>query len=151
MRGRADLHRAAGRPVGVGATRRADATRRCCRREPGVLPSCCRRFSACTSRTCRTVVNNPEEFRVRKQVLREGKQRAEWVQLRKGVAYLFRYREVSLQANACYLDALAAVDDPTKGKQALQHLTTRGKDTAGRSCPGEQCRWRNSTPICSRA
>ncbi len=30
----------------------------------------------------------------------DGKQRAEWVQLRKGVAYLFRYREVPLQANA---------------------------------------------------
>ncbi|MEO6624655.1 MAG: hypothetical protein ABIN37_07475 [Burkholderiaceae bacterium] len=74
-----------------------------------------------------TVINNPEEFRVRKQVLRDGKQRAEWVQLPNlggwGVAYLFRYREVSLQANARYLDALAAVDDPTKGKQALQRLT----------------------------
>ena len=83
-----------------------------------------------------TVINNPEEFRVRKQVLRDGKQRAEWVQLRKGVAYLFRYREVSLQANARYLDALAAVDDPTKGKQALQRLTAAKKDAAGRSCPG---------------
>jgi hypothetical protein len=29
------------------------------------------------------------------------------------VAYLFRYREVSWQANACYLDALAVVDDST--------------------------------------
>lgn len=47
-----------------------------------------------------TVINNPEEFRVRKKVLRDGKQRAEWVALRKGVAYLFRYREISLQANA---------------------------------------------------
>jgi hypothetical protein len=65
------------------------------------------------------------------QVLRDGKQRAEWVQLRKGVAYLFRYREVSLQANARYLDALAAVD-PTKGKQALQRLTTTKRDAAGR-------------------
>ena len=38
------------------------------------------------------VINNPKEFRVRKQVLRDGKQRAEWVQLpnlgRQGVAYL---------------------------------------------------------------
>ena len=38
------------------------------------------------------VINNPQEFRVRKQVLRDGKQRAEWVQLpnlgRQGVAYL---------------------------------------------------------------
>lgn len=83
-----------------------------------------------------TVINNPNEFRVRKQVLRDGKQRNEWVQLRKGVAYLFRYREVSLQANARYLDALAAVDDPTQGKQALQRLTTAKKDAAGRCCPG---------------
>jgi hypothetical protein len=35
------------------------------------------------------------------------------------VAYLVRYREISLQANARYLDTLAAVDDPTPGKQAL--------------------------------
>ncbi len=83
-----------------------------------------------------TVINNPNEFRVRKQVLRDGKQRTEWVELRKGVAYLFRYSEVSLQANARYLDALAVVDDPTQGKQALQRLTTANKDAAGRSCPG---------------
>jgi hypothetical protein len=83
-----------------------------------------------------TVINNPNEFRVRKQVLRNGKQRTEGVELRKGVAYLFRYREVSLQASARYLDALAVVDDPTQGKQALQRLTTAKKDPAGRSCPG---------------
>jgi fermentation-respiration switch protein FrsA (DUF1100 family) len=82
------------------------------------------------------VINNPQEFRVRKRVLRVEVQRAEWVALRKGVAYLFRYREISLQANACYLDALAAVDDPTAGKQALQRLTTPKRDAAGRSCPG---------------
>jgi hypothetical protein len=83
-----------------------------------------------------TVINNPEEFRARKQVLRDGKQRAEWVALRRGVAYLFRYREISLHANARYLDAMAAVDDPTAGKKALQRLTTTKKDAAGRSCPG---------------
>ena len=37
-----------------------------------------------------------------------------------------------MQANARYLDALAAVDDPTQGKQALQRLTTAKKDAAGR-------------------
>ena len=73
---------------------------------------------------------------MRKQVLRDGRQRTEWVALRKGVAYLFRYREISLQANTRYLDALAAVDDPTPGTQALQRLTTTKKDAAGRSCPG---------------
>ena len=37
-----------------------------------------------------------------------------------------------MQSNARYLDALAAVDDPTQGKQALQRLTTAKKDAAGR-------------------
>ncbi len=32
-----------------------------------------------------------------------------------GVAYLFRYHEVSLPTNARYLNALAAADDPTQG------------------------------------
>ena len=59
---------------------------------------------------------------VRKKVLRDGRQRTEWVALRKGVAYLFRYREVSFQANARYLDALAAVDDPTQAMRNLPGL-----------------------------
>jgi hypothetical protein len=84
-----------------------------------------------------TVINNPEEFRVRKQVLRQGKLRTEWVQMRKGVAYLFRYREVSLQSNARYLEALATVDDPTNAKRALQRVTTPRQDAAGRRCAGQ--------------
>ena len=83
-----------------------------------------------------TVINNPEEFRVRKQVLRTGKPHTEWVEMRKGVAYLFRYREVSLQANGRYLDALAVVDDPTQAKRDLDRVTTPKKDAAGRGCSG---------------
>jgi hypothetical protein len=83
-----------------------------------------------------TVINNPEEFRVRKWVTRKGKSQAEWVPMRKGVAYLFRYREVSMLANARYLNALAVVDDPTEAKRDLDRVTTRRKDTAGRSCRG---------------
>jgi len=83
-----------------------------------------------------TVINNPEEFRVRKHVLRKGRPHTEWVAMRKGVAYLFRYREVSLQANARYLDALAAVEDPTNAKRALERVTTPKKDAAGRRCAG---------------
>ena len=83
-----------------------------------------------------TVINNPEEFRVRKQVLRKGKLYAEWVAMRKGVAYLFRYREVSLQANGRYLDALASVDNPTDAKRALERVTMPKRDAAGRRCAG---------------
>ena len=83
-----------------------------------------------------TVINNPEEFRVRKRVTRKGKSRLEWVDMRKGVAWLFRYREVSLKANSRYLDALAVVDDPTDAKRDLDRITTRRKDAAGRGCSG---------------
>ena len=83
-----------------------------------------------------TIINNPEEFRVRKQVSREGKRQTEWVEMRKGVAYLFRYREVSLEANGRYLDALAVVDDPAQAKRDLDRVTTPKKDAAGRGCSG---------------
>jgi hypothetical protein len=57
--------------------------------------------------------NNPEEFRVRQKIaIRKGSRQTEWVAMRKGVAWLFRYR-ASLMANSRYLDALAVVDDPT--------------------------------------
>jgi hypothetical protein len=54
--------------------------------------------------------------------------------MRKGVAYMFRYRQVSMQANSRYLEALAVVDDPTKAKHDLDRMTTRKKDAAGRGC-----------------
>ena len=41
-----------------------------------------------------TVINNPEEFKVRKKVTRKGISKVEWVPMRKGVAYLFRYQQV---------------------------------------------------------
>ena len=45
--------------------------------------------------------------------------------MRKGVAYLFRYRDVSLAANSRYLAALAQVDNPTDAIRTLDRITTR--------------------------
>ena len=47
-----------------------------------------------------TVINQPEEFRVRRRVRRRGRRKTEWVPLRKSVAYLFRYREICRQCNS---------------------------------------------------
>jgi hypothetical protein len=80
-----------------------------------------------------TVINDPEEFRVRRRVRRRGQRRTEWVPLRKSVAYLFRYRDVSTQSNARYLNALARVDDPTPGLQGLDAITTRKRPATGRT------------------
>jgi hypothetical protein len=53
--------------------------------------------------------------------------------MRKGVANLFRYREVSLMANRRYLEALAVVDDPTPAIQDLDRITQRRRTSAGQS------------------
>src|SRR4029434_2503909 len=45
---------------------------------------------------------------------------------------LFRYLEVSRQANHRYLEALAVVDDPTPAMQQLDDITTRKKTASGR-------------------
>jgi hypothetical protein len=50
-----------------------------------------------------------------------------WVDMPKGVAYLFRYREFSLAANGRYPKALAQVDDPTDAMRTLDRITTRKK------------------------
>jgi len=52
--------------------------------------------------------------------------------MRKGVAYLLRYQEVSRRVNYRYLEALALVDDPTRAMQQLDNLTTRKKMASGR-------------------
>lgn len=71
------------------------------------------------------VINEPEGFTVRKPVMRKGKKVMRWVDMRKGVAYLFRYRDVSLAANSRYLTALAEVDNPTDAIRTLDRITTR--------------------------
>jgi hypothetical protein len=79
-----------------------------------------------------TVINAPEEFRVRRRVRRRGRRAVLWVPLRKSVVYLFRYREVSLQSNSRYLNALAQVDDPTAGLRALDAITSRKQPPSAR-------------------
>jgi hypothetical protein len=80
-----------------------------------------------------TVINNPEEFRVRRRVRRQGRDVMAWVPLRKSVTLLFRYREISAQSNVRYLDALSQVQDPTPAVRDLDALTTNASTKDGRT------------------
>jgi hypothetical protein len=80
-----------------------------------------------------TVINEPDAFKVRKRVWREGLQVTEWVPMRKGVANLFRYRDVSQAANARYLEALAVVDDPSTAIRQLHSITGCKRIRSGQS------------------
>jgi hypothetical protein len=79
------------------------------------------------------VINDPTAFKVREQVVRDGAHVAEWVEMRKGVANLFRHRDVSCSANGRYLDALAVVDDPTPAIRDLDRVTQRKRTRQGQS------------------
>jgi hypothetical protein len=80
-----------------------------------------------------TVINNPGEFRVRRRVRRNGKQKMEWARMLKGVAYLFRYRDVSRSANSRYLDGLAVVSDPTARVREVERITSPRRVTSHRT------------------
>ena len=80
-----------------------------------------------------TVINQPDEFKVRRRVRRQGRHLMAWVAMRKGVAFLPRYRQICAQTNTRYLDALAHVDDPTPAIRALDALTARASSPNGRT------------------
>jgi hypothetical protein len=68
-----------------------------------------------------TTINDPYEFRVWRP---KGKRRAmAWQLLPKGVAWLWRYAEVSRAANSRYLEALLAVDDDSAARRLLDRAT----------------------------
>jgi len=60
-----------------------------------------------------TTIANPADFKVYRPRHDEPEGRLEWRPLRKGVADLHRRAELSQRSNERYLDALAAVDDPS--------------------------------------
>jgi len=69
-----------------------------------------------------TVINQPYEFRVRRQGMREGQKVTGWFPMAKGVANAYRYAEVAQAANFRYLEALSVVDDPANAYRLLDRL-----------------------------
>jgi len=69
-----------------------------------------------------TVINNPYEFKVYREGRREGQPVMGWYPMAKRVSNLPRYAEVSRAANSRYLQALAAVDDPSKALGQMRQL-----------------------------
>lgn len=69
-----------------------------------------------------TVINQPREFKVRRQGTRRGRTVTDWFPLPKGVAHLFRYAQIAKAANGRYLDALSAVEPPPREAKVMQRL-----------------------------
>jgi hypothetical protein len=83
-----------------------------------------------------TVINQPGEFKVLRECRhRDGSTSLGWFAMCKGVGNLHHYQSHALACNHRYLDALAAVDDPTPGYDELRKLTERRR-SQGRSYAG---------------
>jgi hypothetical protein len=71
-----------------------------------------------------TVINQPGEFKVLRDCQhRDGTTSLGWFAMCKGVGNMHHYQRQALACNHRYLEALAAVDDPTPGYDDLQQLT----------------------------
>jgi len=83
-----------------------------------------------------TVINQPGDFKVFRECQhRDGSTSLGWYPMAKGVGNLRHYQAQALACNQRYLDALAAVDDPTPGYDDLRTLTEpqrqKGRSYAG--------------------
>ncbi len=72
-----------------------------------------------------TVINNPREFKVRRNGKRNGEIVTAWFPMGKGVSNMPRYREIANAANRRYLEALAIVPDPGQWKEQIQTIGRR--------------------------
>jgi len=72
-----------------------------------------------------TTINAPQEFRVRRW--HEASGQMQWQPLLKGVAWLWRYADVSRGANGRYLEALAVVNDDSAARRLLDRVTRPAK------------------------
>jgi hypothetical protein len=70
-----------------------------------------------------TTINNPRRFRVLRQVVRKGKPVLAWQKMRKGVSDTRRRADISLAANARYLEALGVVGEETPSHRLLDPVT----------------------------
>jgi hypothetical protein len=83
-----------------------------------------------------TVINQPGEFKVLRDCQhRDGTTTFGWFAMCKGVGNLHHYQSHALACNHRYLEALAAVDDPTPGYDDLRELT-EPRHHQGRSYAG---------------
>jgi hypothetical protein len=83
-----------------------------------------------------TVINQPGEFKVLRDCYhRDGTTTLGWFPMGKGVGNLHHYQSHARACNRRYLEALAAVADPTPGYDHLQTLTERCR-YQGRSYAG---------------
>ena len=71
-----------------------------------------------------TTINNPHEFKILKEVTRQGEKTMKWVPMGKSVVNLYRYSQVSQSSNIRYWDALHAAKLTGECLEEVEKLST---------------------------
>ncbi|HHT9109159.1 MAG TPA: hypothetical protein ACFYD9_10980 [Candidatus Wunengus sp. YC64] len=88
-----------------------------------------------------TTINNPRRFKVYREVERKGQKQKAWIPMRKGVSDIYRHAEISLAANARYIDALSVIGEEEPSFQLM--------DAVSNSISKNNRRYRALRPITS--
>jgi hypothetical protein len=84
-----------------------------------------RRTNAGSVLRIETTINNPERFKVRREVTRRGRLEVAWVLMRKSVADIARRVDICRAANERYLEALGVVGEPSPTRRVLDPVSRR--------------------------
>lgn len=74
-----------------------------------------------------TIINDPGEFKIYRQVMRKGEIVKKWVRMGKSIAHIYRYAKVSKDANTRYLNALSGVKSTGRVREELESVCKRVK------------------------
>ena len=69
-----------------------------------------------------TIINDPKEFKIYKEVIRKGESQMAWVPMGKSVANIYRYAQVAKASNIRYLNALLNVKGSGQVRKELESI-----------------------------
>ena len=81
-------------------------------------------------------INDPKEFKVYKEVTRDGKKVKRWVPMGKSISNLYRYAQVSLSANKKYIESLANAGFKEENIKHIEKVSSKIKVSKTKTISG---------------
>ena len=82
-------------------------------------------YNKCSVLRIETIINDPREFKIYKQVMRKGEPVMAWTPMGKSIANIYRYAQVAKDANTRYLNALSGVKSTGRVREELESICKR--------------------------
>jgi len=79
-------------------------------------------YDKCSVLRIETIINDPKEFKIYREVQRKGELTKAWVPMGKSVANMYRYGQTSKAANLRYLNALSSVEKSSELQMKVESV-----------------------------